>query len=289
MCPSGRAGRSEAKPVVSHAEISPLPSYSESFVVPTSHNDFQIVDEAPAEHVPTPTPVDSLNVLEQFAVDGNPALARLFREYKAAAARSNYVGKLPDPRVGANVFGRPIETASGSQQAIMSISQMLPWLGKLKAEEQRASLEALAIRSEYEAERLNVLTAVRTGWYRLYVIDHQIEIAEANQKLLKSLIDVANARIATGAASQGDVLLGTLELSQLEERLLTYRRQRTAVVAELNRLAARPAGTPISAPTRVAVDAPQLTSEEILQIALVTNRSLKQIAYAFKQLHGVLK
>ena len=105
----------------------------------------------------------------------------------------------------------------------MNLSQTIPWLGKLNAKQQQASLEAFAIRAERDAERLNVLAAVRTGWYRLYVIDKQIETTIANQKLLKSLVDVANARIATGKASPGDVLLGTLELSQLEERLLTFR------------------------------------------------------------------
>src|SRR5690606_19527416 len=110
---------------------------------------------------------------------------------------------------------------------------------RLKADEQRAIFDAYAIAAELEAETLRIEAAVRTNWYRLYVLDKQIEIAQANQQLLQSLIDVANARIATGAASQGDVLLGTLELSQLEERLLTYRRQRLGVQAELNRLVAR--------------------------------------------------
>ncbi len=268
-CASERAGRQEQQAVVSHSELEPLPSTSDSFVVQSSHHDVIVTaEDVSAETVPAPLPIRSLENLEQLALDQNSDLARLFREYQAAAARSHHIGKLPDPRFGANVFGQPIETASGSQRATMSVSQMIPWLGKLNAEEQRASLEALAIRAEYESERLKVLTGVRAGWYRLYVIDHQIEIAEANQKLLKSLIDVANARISTGAASQGDVLLGTLELSQLEERLYTYRRQRTAVQAELNRLMARPSNIPIDAPTQVDVDVPQLTAESIFQIAL---------------------
>lgn len=209
----------------------------------------------------------SLIELEQIAIEQNPRLTRLEQEYQAAAARSHYVDKLPDPKLGANVFGDPIETASGSQRANMNLSQTVPWLGKLSAQQQQASLEAFAIRAERDAERLNVLAAVRTGWYRLYVIDKQIETAIGNQKLLKSLIDVANARIATGKASQGDVLLGTLELSQLEERLLTFRKQRRAVEAEMNRWLARPAATPIPSPTAIQVGLPQLTAAEIYQIA----------------------
>ncbi|WP_197533951.1 TolC family protein [Symmachiella dynata] len=215
-----------------------------------------------------PMQFSSLQELEQLALDQNPTLVRLYREYLAASSRSQYVDKLPDPNVGANVFIEPIETAAGSQRANISVSQMIPWLGKLSAEEQRACFEALAISADYRAERLRILAGIRTGWYRLYVIDKQIETTNANQLLLESLIDVANAKVATGTASQGDVLLGTLELSRLEERLLTYRRQRVAVEAEVNRLVAQSAGTQIIVPETISVQPPQWDATEIYQIAL---------------------
>ncbi|WP_166822506.1 TolC family protein [Thalassoroseus pseudoceratinae] len=211
---------------------------------------------------------DGLEYLVQISLDQNPRLARLYQEYQAAAARTQYADKLPDPKVGANVFGNALETASGSQRANFNVSQVFPWLSRLDAQQQRACLEALAIQAEWAAEQLRVVAGVRTGWYRLYIIDKQIEIAEANQELLESLIEVANARIAAGNASQGDVLLGTVELSKLEERLLSYRRQRQGVEAELNRLTAQPAETPISSPTELEIELPKWSSTEIHEVAL---------------------
>ncbi|RCS47681.1 TolC family protein [Bremerella cremea] len=214
------------------------------------------------------SPADALAELEQRARDRNPRLTRLYHEYQSAVAKSQYVDKLPDPRFGVNAFGNALETASGSQRANMAFSQAVPWLARLRADEQRAVFDAYAIHAELEAEALRVQAAVRTSWYRLYVLARQIEIAEANQQLLKSLIDVANARIATGAASQGDVLLGTLELSQLEERLLTYRRQRQGVEAELNRLTAQPAGTHIASPQTLSPILPEANAEQMTLVAL---------------------
>lgn len=220
---------------------------------------------------PVPPPAGkestSLAALEQLAVDQNPRLVRLYHEYQAAAARTRYADQLPDPRIGANVFGNPIETASGSQRANLNISQMVPWLEKLEAQQQRACFEALAVQAEYTAERLKVLAGVRTGWYRLYVIEKQIETTNANQKLLESLIDVANARIATGQASPGDVLLGTLELSQLEERLLMYRKQRRSAEAEINRLLGRSGNISISSPESIEVGVPKLNADAAYQLA----------------------
>ncbi len=212
--------------------------------------------------------IDTLAGLEQLARDRNPRLTRLYHEYQGAVAKSQYADKLPDPRFGVNVFGNALETAAGSQRANMTFSQALPWLARLRADEQRAIFEAYAIHAELEAEALRVEAAVRTSWYRLYVLDRQIEIAEANQQLLESLIDVANARIATGAASQGDVLLGTLELSKLEERLLTYRRQRQGVQAELNRLVARAGDTQIASPKTLAPILPEASPDQLTHLAL---------------------
>lgn len=222
----------------------------------------------PEPPAPAPTSSTSLSALEEMALRQNPRLQRLSQEYQAALARSLYADKLPDPRFGANVFGNAIETAAGSQRANMTFSQAIPWLSRLSAEEQRQIFEAYAVAAEWEAERLAVLASIRTGWYRLYVLDRQIEVVQANQELLQSLIDVANARIATGGASQGDVLLGTVELSQLEERLMTYRRQRLGVEAEINRLVARPADVPIGAPKQLPVRAPVPGDDEIYQLAL---------------------
>jgi len=211
---------------------------------------------------------ETLAVLEQMARNRNPRLTRLYQEYQGALAKSQYADKLPDPRFGANVFGNAIETAAGSQRANMTFSQAVPWLSRLRADEQRAIFEAYAVAADLEAETLRVEVAVRTNWYRLYVLDRQIEIAQANQQLLQSLIDVANARIATGDASQGDVLLGTLELSQLEERLLTYRRQSRGVQAELNRLVARDAETPIASPEAIQTSLPTVGADELTHIAI---------------------
>lgn len=227
------------------------------------------------EASPIPRPPDNaladdaatLAGLEQIALGNNPKLSKLRQEYQAAVARSQYADKLPDPRIGANIFGNPIETAAGSQRANLALSQTIPWLSRLNAQQQKACVEALAIHAELEAERLRVVAGVRAAWYRLYIISRQIEIAEANQQFLKSLIEVANARVATGKASQGDVLLGTLELSQLEERLLTFRRQRSGVVAELNRQLGRPAATPVELPNAVAVGRFSMPCNEIIGIS----------------------
>jgi len=211
---------------------------------------------------------DTLAELEALAQVQNPSLRRLQQDVAAARAKANYADKLPDPTVGANVFGHPIETAAGSQRSNLTVMQMIPWLERLDAQTQQACFEALAAEQMYETERLKVIGDVRALWYRLYVLARQIETNRGNQKLLQSLIDVANARIATGRASQGDVLLGTLELSKLAEQLLMFEQQMVAAKAELNRLAGRSPESEIHPPGELAVSLPDWTEAQLRQTAL---------------------
>ncbi len=214
--------------------------------------------------------IASLNELSNLigmAVAANPQLARLRREANAAAAKTRYVDKLPDPVLGANIFGHPIETAAGSQRANLTFSQKIPWLERLDAQQQQAYYEAMALRQKYEAERLRVIGDLRANYFRLYVLARQIETVEANQELLETLIAIVTARVATGNATQGDVLLGTLELSRLEEQLISLRQQIRSTEAEINRLVNRPVNIAIDVPKRLKVPAPNWTHDLLVQTA----------------------
>ena len=76
-------------------------------------------------------------------------------------------------------------------------------------------MEALVAETQYQAERLRVVGDIRATWFKLYVLGKQIETTEADKAQLESLITTANARVRTGDAQPGDVLMATLELSSL--------------------------------------------------------------------------
>jgi outer membrane protein TolC len=128
-------------------------------------------------------------------------------------------------------------------------------------------LEALAAQTQYEAERLRVIGDLRATWYTLYVLQKQIETTEADKAQLESLVTTANARVRTGNAQPGDVLMATLELSSLQEQLLNYRQQVAASTAELNRLVGRDASTAIELPTLIDAVLPDWSHEMLREVA----------------------
>ena len=242
--------------------------------------------EAPAP-LPTPQPtipesldpvlapqVETLADLEALTTVNNPTLRRMEHEAAGEWAKTGYVAKLPDPSIGAMFYTPPMNFVPDRQLAEVQVTQMIPWLSRLSAEAQRANLEALAADNMYQAERLRVVGDLRAAWFTLYVLGKQIQTTEADQSQLESLIKTANARIATGDAQPGDVLMATLELSSLQEQLLSYRQQVVATTAELNRLAGRDSRVPIAPPTTIEHELPDWNHDLLRQIAMESQPEL---------------
>jgi outer membrane protein, heavy metal efflux system len=211
---------------------------------------------------------DTLADLEAWAISNNPILRRLRHEAAAEWAQAAYIDKLPDPTLGAMAYTPPMNFDPDRQLAEVQIMQMIPWIGRLKAEAQRADLEALAAVNLYQAERLQVIGDIRVAWYKLYVLHKQVETTEADKAQLESLLSTANARIRTGDAQPGDVLLATLELSNLQEQLISYRREIVSTEAEINRLAGRDSQAAIAQPEFISPDLPAWDHEFLRALAL---------------------
>ena len=252
-------------PVAQAAHLQPVPQPVVQAVVQpapapqTTH--------APEELAPPVAGAWTLADLESLAIAANPTLRRMQDEAAAEMAKAGYVGKLPDPTVGATFFGNAMNFVPDSQLAEVQVMQMIPWLGRLSAQVQRSQLEALAAQNEYLAERARVVGELRAAWYKLYVLGKQIAITEAEKGQVQSLINTANARVAAGDAQPGDVYLATLELSTLQEQLLGYRQQESAALAELNRLMGRDARFPIEPPRAIDVEMPQWSHDLLRQVA----------------------
>ena len=239
----------------------------EEIVAPAGSAAVARFDALPIPTAPADVPPESLVELEAQALANNPTLRRLGQEAAAEWSRARYVAKLPDPSVGGMVYTPPMNFEPDRQRAEMQAMQMIPWLGRLRAEERQAGLEAMAAENMYRAERLRVIGDLRTNWFKLYVLGKQIETAEAEKAQVDSLVKTASARVATGDAQPGDVLMATLELSNLQEQRLTYDRERAATTAEINRLVGRHVAVPIATPTVLDLETPDWNFDFLRQIA----------------------
>jgi outer membrane protein TolC len=227
-----------------------------------------------AAHQETFALPESLSELEGLALVNNPTLRRLQQEAAAAWDKARYVDELPDPAIESRFFVPPMNFEPDRQVAELQLMQMIPWLCRLDAEAQQACMEALVAQNMYDAERLRVLGDLRVAWFRLYVLGKQIETTVADQQQLETLIKTAGARVATGDAQPGDVLMATLELSNLQEQLITYRQEQVSAGAEINRLVGRDADAPIAAPANIASEFPNWDFAQLREFAFASQPEL---------------
>ncbi|MBM3998956.1 MAG: TolC family protein [Planctomycetes bacterium] len=223
--------------------------------------------ESPEASGPASPLVESLQTLEAAAIEQNPTLRKMRHEAAGAWGRANYAGALPDATLGATFLAPPMNFMPDRQIADIQWMRMVPWLGRLRAEAQRACLEAMALENAYHAERLRVVGDLRAAYYRLYVVHKQIDVTRADQSQLDSLIQTANARVATGDAQPGDVLMATLELSGLQEQIIEYRRQENATRFEINRLVGRDSRMAVEPPEQLAVAWPEWNPDLLRHVA----------------------
>jgi outer membrane protein TolC len=237
--------------------------------VPVRQVAFEDHPEQSAEEVSNSTPesADNLNSLVAVALSSNPRLAQMQQEAAAAWDRVRYIDELPDPEVGAMGVAPPMEYADGRQVAVVSFRQSIPWLKRLDAREQQACFQAWALDSAWQAERLRTVSDVKVAYYRLYALEQQQRINRDNRQLIELLTKIATDRVAAQSATEGDVLLGTLELSRLEEQRYGLDERRTTLRASINRLLNRPAETPVNVPGELTLPEPAWTLDTLRQIA----------------------
>lgn len=214
----------------------------------------------------------TLNDLLIDALQSHPRIQSLDQQVQAAWAKAPLVRNLPDPAVGLSVFGNPIETAAGSQQAILSFRQHVPSLKRLRAQEQQAAITASALEQSLRSERLRIVAEVRSGWAQLWLLDRQIRVNQANQTILESIIKVELTRAGTAGrkTAVNDTLRASLERTRLEESLVRLKQARASLAAQINELLNRPPQMDLPTPkeTDLLLSSPSASLQGLSEIAI---------------------
>ena len=148
----------------------------------------------------------SLNEYFKIAAENNPGLQAKYKSFEAAMERVVQVGSLPDPNLSFGYFISPVETRVGPQRARLSLTQMFPWFGTLKAQEDVATLIAEAKYQEFLDARNKLLYQVAAAYYPLYELKRLVEIENENISILSSYKNIATVKFQNGNSAMVDIL-----------------------------------------------------------------------------------
>lgn len=207
----------------------------------------------------------------QVALSQNPEIQAARKKMEALAHQVPVAASLPDPTLKVTAQPEPVQTAAGQQELIVAANQKFLMFGKLKTRAGVAEERTNMARAQLAAVELSIIAKVKRAYYELYFIQQAISVTEADQRLLREIREVANARYKSGEASQQDVLRADLEVSNVENRLIQRRQQLTSGQARLARLLHIAPQTPVAAIDQLAHEnVPR--DLELLQYQAVTAR-----------------
>jgi len=148
-------------------------------------------------------------ILEDYfreAAENNPGLKAKYIEFEAALQEIPQVRSLPDPTVAVGTFISPVETRVGPQRAKLSLTQMFPWFGTLKAKQDAASQRAEAKYQAFLDARNKLFYQVAAAWYPLYELNRLKKAERENVNILESYKTLAEKKFENGNGTMTDVL-----------------------------------------------------------------------------------
>ncbi len=204
-------------------------------------------------------------------------------EDKAMALRAEapFAGSLKDPVLGVALLNVPVDTFNFDQEPMtqkqLSLSQQVPWFGKLSLAEQGAELMAVEQEAMVRALRLSVTRQLKDAWYELAFVERSLEINDRLRDIVGQMLQVAESRYATGEGLQQDILMAQVQLSELIDRDVTLkaskRRLQDTIGGLLNREAYFTAsGERLKLPDLSALDRKELTEQALRQNPLLEAR-----------------
>lgn len=239
-----------------------------------------------------------LQALVAEALARNPDLLVAGSMMEAARTRIELAQARPNPMVSMTYTNDGWAPSLGSMPMTtlgFMVSQELPYSGKRQLRADLATSQARQYEPPVARARLSIEAAVRRAYYGL-LLARELQSLTAEQRALWRQIEVvARERYAVGQGAQPDVLRVQTEVTRIEQRAIEQAAEAQLRLAEINRLLARPLGTPLETNARLvlaplagsaqdAVDLARTASPELVGARLAIETDLAAAAVARRDL-----
>lgn len=207
------------------------------------------------------------------AAEKNPGLKTRFNEYMAALEVAPQVKALPDPELAFGYFIQPVQTRVGPQEFRISVSQMFPWFGTLKARENVAIQTAKAKYEVFEESKSKLFDEVRGTYYNLYYNQKAIAIVHENLEILRTFQRLAYIKVEAGKVSAVDEYRIEMEIGDLENKLALLKDQQQSFTVAFGNLLNSDLEK-VSLPDTLWNTSPELSKQALLDSILVRDHQL---------------
>lgn len=204
------------------------------------------------------------------ALDKNPTLITLRKQFEASRHRPAQEQSLMAPSFEAQIWQWPINTLDPLKvnMYMFTVHQDLPGFGKRQLRANLAEKESQVAESQIAVSARTVINDVKRSYAEIFLARKEADLRVRNIDLLRQFADVSEAKYATGRISQQDVLKAVVEISRMHDDIFMLDERLQVAEAQLNALLDRPVNAPIGplAEPHESVSLPSVS--ELQQIAL---------------------
>lgn len=162
---------------------------------------------------------DSLAVYIAEAIRNNPSLKSEYQAYQAQMANAKGAGVLSDPQLSVGVFPQAMHHVNGKQLATITIMQMFPWFGTLKAGREQMEYKAQEAYQKFREKSLSTAFDVEKQWYSILATQEKVKAVKRKRALLHDIKKVAIYLYKNYTSGRGTKMSDQLRLDAEEERL----------------------------------------------------------------------
>ena len=162
---------------------------------------------------------DSLAVYIAEAIRNNPGLRSEYQAYQAQMANAQGAGVLSDPQISVGLFPQAMHHVNGKQLATITIMQMFPWFGTLKAGREQMEYKAQEAYQKFREKSLSTAFSVEKQWYSILATQEKVKAVKRKRALLNDIKKVAIYLYKNYTAGRDTKMSDQLRLDAEEERL----------------------------------------------------------------------
>ncbi len=196
-------------------------------------------------------------------------------QLEASVQQVRQAGVLPDPVLGVQYYLQPVETRTGPQEAAVSLTQPIPWFGKLSLRREGRQQVASMAQERLRATELRVIRLLKESYINYGFNAKAAQVALENLELLKYLESVAHTRYAGGKLSYANVLQIQIRLARTQETFASLTDKAVVLRSAINVLLGAPYDTSRTQPDEPLRIDFAMTDAELHAQALAKNPQLQ--------------
>jgi outer membrane protein TolC len=256
-----------------------------SLVVTVLLSYFQIISSAYAET--TQKVVDqnaddlennvTLNRLIEHAIQSNTKIVEAREAWKATIEGRRVATGLPDPQFMVTYYPEPIETRNGPQDWNATLSQAVPYPGKLIKAGEFVDKDSEVARLNLDKTIRDTATNVRIAFYELSYIREAQKVAAKNIELIAHLRKVGETVYSKGQAALIDIVKAQSQEGQLQYDILLLNELEMTEITNINSLLNRPPQASIGRLVSPAVKPPVYSLSELYDLAKLNQEEIKMM------------